>query len=115
MKGLLFHQQLEIRLEVEGEEFHQGDSVSCALTVKNRGNEPQQAGKLFLALARGDMKKVKQKADDAFTVIERAEDEAGSRTIPPGGEARLSHTFRLEKNCLVTDKNQSLCAVYGLE
>lgn len=112
MKGVFFHQQLEFRLEVEGDELRQGDVVPCTLSVKNHGSAPQPPGRLTLALANGNMKKVKQKAEDAFEVIATAEcPELGE--IAPGKQESFSHTFQLAKDSVITDGTLSPYLLFG--
>ncbi|MCB0325196.1 MAG: hypothetical protein KDD69_16550 [Bdellovibrionales bacterium] len=114
MKGLLFHKQLEIRVDVEGEEFRQGDTIPCTLTIKNRGATAVDVGVPVLALAKGDLKKVKQKAPDAFSMLARA-DAAVPGSVAPDQQCTTSTRFQLEQNCHVTNKQSSLCILYGVE
>lgn len=112
MKGLLFHQQLEVRLEIRGEEFRQGDQVPCTLSVKNRGTGSQEITSVSLTLAVGDAKKIKQKSDDAFKPLAAA-DAPGGWQIQPGAEEHLTWSFSLDRNAPITDKSQSLYVLYG--
>lgn len=113
MKGVVFHQQLELRAEVAGEEFHQGDEVRSTVSVKNRGADPVTIQRLQCAVSIGDMKKVKAKDPAAFQTLDTTET-AEPLTLAAGAQVELNHLMRLSKNCLVTDKSHSLCVVYGL-
>ena len=113
MKGLVFHQQLEIRLEVDGEEFRQGDRLPCRLSIKNRGTSPIKLAPAFLQLATGDQKHVKAKDEQAFKQLAAATIEQLTE-LAPGADTRHEWTFELDRNCLVSDKAKSLYLVYGL-
>lgn len=113
MKALLFFQQFEIRVEVAGEEFRQGDACSCTLSIKNRGATPLSPSTPILSIARGVAKKIKAKDSDAFEILERAESNALGE-IAAGESCSLSWTFALDKNCLLSDKANSLYILYGV-
>ena len=61
---------MEYRLEVKGDDFYQGDSLPCQLSVKNHGIAAANLEGAFLKLAVGDLKKVKEKKEDAFDEIQ---------------------------------------------
>ncbi len=112
MRGVFIQNQVEFRLEVHGEEFYQGDSLPCIVSLKNRGNVAKSLDNLRLHLACGVLNKVKSKARDAFTII-------SSGTFPSPIEISLERvesfpwTFALDKNCSITDKGQSLYLLLG--
>ena len=112
MKGVFIQQQLEFRLAVAGEGFRQGDSLPCTVAVKNRGGADQAVGDLYLKLACGDAKKVKDKAPDAFEVIAEASLLAPG-TLKPGQEHTAESSFQLSKNSPISEKSQSLYLLYG--
>jgi hypothetical protein len=112
MRGVSIQQPYELRLEVQGEDFTQGQSVPCVLTIKNRSGASAPLETPALLLAVGNLKKVKAKDADAFEVIARAECERGIE-VPGGGEASFQHTFPLDVNAVITDKTQSLFLLYG--
>lgn len=112
MRGVFFNSGLEFRLEVTGNDFHQGDTVPCVLTVKNHGDSGTELSDLKLQLAVGTLKKVKAKAADAFQILASA-DTASVTTIGPKSEQTVSWTVELDKNYPITDKNQSLYFLYG--
>jgi hypothetical protein len=114
MKALLFKPPYEIRLEVKGEEFHQGDTVPCNLSIKNRSTETIATPVPFLSLSHGQSKKIKAKDNDAFVDIDTQSSEvSGELTVD--ASSVLSHSFNLDKNCLLTEKAQSLYIRFGVE
>ena len=62
MRGMFFQQPLEFRLEVEGDQWCQGDAVVCKLSIKNRGQSAKELNPLFLHLACGTLKRLSKKA-----------------------------------------------------
>lgn len=112
MRGIFIHNQLEYRLEVTGEDFYQGDSLPCTLSVKNHSSETQPLSALSISLALGNFTKIKQKADCAYSVIlSSVFNELGS--LEAQEQKSFSWTVELDKNCVITDKNQSLFLLYG--
>ncbi len=112
MRSVYIQKPLEFRLEVPLEAAIQGDIVPCAVTVKNHGSDPVALPQLSLRLALGVLKKVKAKAEDAFSVLERA-DLDRSNVLPAGGDLVSVWQFTLDRNAPVSDKNQTLFLLYG--
>ncbi len=114
MKAVFVDQQLEIKMEIKGDDFSQGDTIPCLLSVKNHASSGQSLENLVLQIACGDVKKVKQKTDEAFEVISEA-------ALAPLGEIQsqqqvsFSWSFELDKNCAVSEKSQSLYVRFGLK
>jgi sporulation-control protein spo0M len=112
MKGVFINTQIEYRLEVAGEQFHQGDTIPCVLTVKNHGANAQSIDNLFLHLATGDQKKLKAKQEGAFEVVDAA-DKPFNGLLEPKTERSFQWSFSLGKNAPVSDKAHGLFLVYG--
>lgn len=112
MRGLFLQQPLEFRLNVTGDSFSQGAQVPCSLTVRNHGDTPVTLEHLTLHLALGNLKKVKAHDESAFEILQSA-DLDRSAHIAPQGEISIPHTFSLDANAPITDKNQSLYLLYG--
>jgi len=112
VRGVFFKQPFEYRLDVSGDEWRQGDALAAVLTVKNRSNFIQPLPGLFLRLAQGDFKSVREKKPNAFTLIACAELDAQAE-LGPDEERRFPWTFSLDRNCPVSDKAQSLFLLCG--
>ena len=112
MRGVFFKQALEFRIEVTGDEWHQGDKVLCTLSVKNRGSSPQPLSGLYLHLALGNIKKVREKADDAFQVVSSAQ-LTPPAALEPEQQQVFPCSFALDVNCPITDKGGSLYLLCG--
>ena len=112
MRGTFFKQPLEFKLDVKGDEWRQGDSISCALSVKNRGTSTESLAGLFMNLACGDIKGVREKSAEAFSVISAAE-MAAPAALEAGQDYAAPWQFDLDRNCTITDKGQSLYLLCG--
>jgi len=119
VKATFFQKPLEFNLNIEGESWRQGDTVSGSLLVKNHGSEAVDASEIHVVLAHGAISKVRKKDAGAFTPI--ATQSMGpnvsghdlSGKIPPAGQASFSWKFETERNCTVTEKGTSLFILYG--
>jgi hypothetical protein len=98
MKGLSFQNGVEYKINIDGESWSQGDSISVTLESKTPSS-------LNLFLAEGVDKKVKAKSPDAFTVLEKF----SSETSP------LKQTIALPLSARISDKSGSLYVLYGKE
>ena len=97
MKGFSVQDGNELRIEIEGERWSQGDRIRVRLQSKREAH-------LFLGLASGFEKKIKTKSEDAFEIHEQIE---------------LNHTtiekeFLIPIDARITDKTGSLYALYGI-
>jgi hypothetical protein len=114
MKATFIHEQIEYRLEVEGDEKIQGDSLKGVFVLKNHNGTHRTIAAPYVHLAIGEIKKVKERAADAFEVTSSAGDMRGVE-IPPEGETRFPFAFQLERNATITDKAQSVFLLFGSE
>lgn len=111
MKGTLFQKPLEFNLEIPGESWSQGNAIAGTLTVRNHGAESVVLNNHGVALAVGNMKKVKARDEAAFAI--KDENKFSSVSVNAGAETRLPFSFTLENNGPITDKTQSPYIVYG--
>ncbi|MBI3544422.1 MAG: hypothetical protein HY075_14215 [Deltaproteobacteria bacterium] len=112
MKGTIFQRPLEFRVEINGESWHQGDTVSGTLTVRNHGNETANLADVRVYLAHAALAKVHKKDPAAYKMIGNVAFDAAA-TVPAAGEATLDWSFATDRNCPITDGRASLFLVYG--
>lgn len=112
MRGLFLKESLEFRLEVPGDIFTQQSQVACTLFIKNRGSSDVRVDTPTIHLTLGHLKKIKSKDESAFEILQSAELERGIE-VQPGTEVSLPHTFSLDANFPITDKQQSPYLLYG--
>ncbi len=112
MKGVIFQKPFEFQLLVDGESWHQGDSVSGHLVIKNHGSENLPLAGIYVSIAQAMSSKVKKKDPGAFKVGETVKaDEA--QIIAPGAEVRVPWNFSLDRNFPITDSRGSPYLIYG--
>ena len=112
MKGTSFQKPLELSLQVEGEAWKQGDRITGALVAKNHGGESVPLREIYVRLAHGSLKQVRQKSADAFEQISAVAGDA-SGMLAAGAEARISWSFQTDRNCPITDSSSSVFLLYG--
>jgi hypothetical protein len=112
VRAVSFQTPLELILNVQGEEWRQGEAVHGNVIVKNRGAAPISLSQFSVRLARGKLSKVRQKTAGAFEVLRTAE-----LRLPPeitaGGEAQAEWSFQTDRNAPITDSLGSLFLLYG--
>jgi hypothetical protein len=115
MRGTFFQAPIEIRIELSGEKWKQGDTLTGTVTFKNRGSAPAKPAEATISIARGTLKKVQKKDPEGMDFVETRALEAGglATEIPAGGEHTRSFEFKLGSNAYVTDSVTSLFVVVG--
>jgi hypothetical protein len=110
MKGMTFQNGNEYRIQVNGESWSQGDTITGSLTVKsNSPAKHEQGSALWVGLTDGLDRKIKQKSGGAFTLLQEAT-QYNHESTP-----ELNWEFKLPDDCRITDKTGSLYLVYGTE
>lgn len=112
MRAMFVHQGSQYQLEVAGEEYIPGDTLTGTLKVKNHGASALALSNVFVTLALGNVKKAKAKDEDAFEPIVTPDLQA-SGELSPGQEASFPFSVTLDINSPVTEKNQSLFFLFG--
>jgi len=106
MKGTFFQKPLELILNVEGESWRQGDTISGNLVVKNHGAETFPLKDFGINLSFGSAKK------KIFSSLEEHLFKANAE-IESGSEAELPFKLNLEKNSPISEKSQGLYVFCG--
>lgn len=105
MKGMFFRKPFEFSLEVAGESWKQGEKISGVLRVKNHSAETGPGYQV--CLARASLKKVKDKALGAMTILETRSWDADS------GETSFPWEFETSSSFPITDSTESAYLLYG--
>ncbi|MDA8792446.1 hypothetical protein N9N67_04325 [Bacteriovoracaceae bacterium] len=106
MKGIFFQKPLEFSLEVEGEEFLQGETLKGNLNITNHGKNEASIENVFIDLKFTENKKFKAKDPTGFSLINSITS-LQNQTIKSG--EIISTSFEVELNHLtkVTEKSAS--------
>lgn len=112
MKGTFFQKPLEFRLQVDGESWNQGDKISGLLTAKNHGTESVAVDEFRVALAHGELKKVRVKSPEAFKIRSAISGPEGAK-LEQQKEFSLPWSFETDRNSPITDSLSSPFLIYG--
>jgi hypothetical protein len=108
MRGTFFVQGVEIVLNVEGEKWHQGETLKTSVSLKAHNDGVDLTG-WSLCLVQADQRKVKKKDPKAFELIE----EVSLAQVDSSGANSLEHTFNLSNDCLISDGTWTLALLIG--
>ena len=111
MKSVIIHQQIELRLESPKDSFIQGDLVPCILSIKNHRASELPPLPLLLELRYGDPKVVSEEGEIQLTASGTL---SSTPAIAPGASFQVSHSFALDPNAAITEKNRSLYLSFGI-
>lgn len=112
MRGVFFQKPLEFTLNVDGEVWRQGDSISGTLSVKNHHSAEVALPELKVILSHGELNKVRKKDPEAFENLEILT-LSESKTLAPLHQESFPWTFKTHKNSPISHKTGSLFLLYG--
>ena len=112
MKGTFFQKPFEFNLRVDGERWNQGDRITGTLIVRNHSPEKLPLDGVAVRLADGELKKVRQKANNAFEIISAVSAEQGG-CVQPNEAIEIPWSFSTDENCSITDTLMSPFLLYG--
>jgi hypothetical protein len=110
MKGTHFNRPLEFKIEIQGEQWIQGQAIRGEFEIINHSPEKQDLKTFELGLAFGHLKKIKNKDSKAFEIDQKIpfpKEIAGKATL------QFSWDFLLPKNAPISDKSSSYFLLYG--
>lgn len=114
MKGTFFNKDIEFSLEINGETWKQGDTISGNLKILNRSSESVGISKIGCFLAIGNAKKIKEKHAAAYALLDKSlfgeED-----VLAPNTDKKLDFNFELSKDCHISEKASSLHLLCGID
>jgi hypothetical protein len=105
MKGTFFKKPLEFSLNIEGESWNQGETVSGTFKVQSHSDQLPDLIQVGCHLCFCNIKKFKAKDPKSITVLE-------SILFSPN-QSELDFNFKLNDNCPITDTTGSLYIIYG--
>jgi hypothetical protein len=114
MRGLFFQKPLEYQLNIQGESWNQGDTLTGNLVIKNHDSVSVTPNPLLVSFALGKIKDVASKKLDSFQIIENIQ-LAAVPSIEPSTTVTLDWTLKTNSNCPVTDVSVSPYILYGSE
>ena len=112
MKSTFFENNIEYQIEVNGENWNQGEIINGELKIINRDNKELLLESAKIVLAHGLKKAIKEKNESVWEVQENlvlAED----IYLPPNKIETFKWSFKLKTDCPITDKMGSLYLLFG--
>lgn len=112
MRGLYFAKPLEYRLEVEGDQFVQGQPLRGTVSVTNRDGSAHSKLSLNLGLAYGEIKALKTDGVASLKILERVTLAEGF-SLKPDEERREAWELPLDLMAPIQSKDASPFLLYG--
>ncbi len=114
MRAMYFAKPLEFRLEVTGEDFVQGQTLTGTLSVTNRDKAPHKKLNLEIGLAYGLFSDIKEQGNKALTILEK-QTLAKNITLAPDEENKVSWEISLDHAAPIVSKEGTPFIVYGAD
>ncbi|PIK15623.1 hypothetical protein [Halobacteriovorax sp. JY17] len=103
MKSTYFRKPLEFSIEVNGESWKQGDSISGKVSVSDHSGENSDLSEFGIFLCIGDLKKIQKKDNRGITIL----DECLLH------KSEVEFNFSLDENCQITQKSSGPYLIVG--
>ncbi|MBS1254802.1 MAG: hypothetical protein MAG581_00598 [Deltaproteobacteria bacterium] len=114
MRSTFFQQPLEHQIEVDGENWNQGEEIKGKLRIRSMSRETVIVNTSQIILAYGLKKAIKEGNDSPWEVLEN-QVMAQDISLPAGGDQSFEWHFNLSTDCPITDKQGGLFLLFGGE
>ena len=113
MRSIFFQQPLQHQIEIDGENWNQGEEIKGKLTIRNMSSETVVVNTSQVILAYGLKKSIKESNEPPWEVLEK-QVMTQNISLPAGGEQSFEWIFQLATDCPITDKQGGLyfCLLY---
>ena len=114
MRSTFFLQPLQHQIEIDGENWNQGEEIKGKLTIRNMSSETVVVNTSQVILAYGLKKSIKEGNESPWEVLEK-QVMTQNISLPAGGEQSFEWIFQLATDCPITDKHGGLYLLFGGE
>lgn len=114
MRSTFFQQPLEHQIDVDGENWNQGEEIKGKHRIRNMSSETVLVKTSKIILAYGLKKSIKEGTGSTWEVLEK-QLMAQEFSLPAGGEQSYEWNFNLSTDCPITDKQGGLFLLFGGE
>ena len=114
MRSTFFQQPLQHQIEIDGENWNQGEEIKGKLTIRNMSSEIVVVNTSQVILAYGLKKSIKEGNESPWEVFEK-QVMTQNISLPAGGEQSFEWIFQLATDCPITDKHGGLYLLFGGE
>ena len=112
MRSTFFQQPLQYQIEIDGENWDQGEEIKGELIVRNMSSETVVVNASQVILAYGLKKSIKEGNESPWEALEK-QVLTKNISLPAAGAQSFEWIFQLATDCPITDK-QGDC-IYFLE
>lgn len=102
MKTTIFQKPLEFKLNLDGESWHQNDTIKCQLDIIDHGQDTK-LDDLFCFLGHGNIKKIKSKDLKSLTIIEKIQIH----------DYKTNFDFSLNSDSPITENSKNIFILIG--
>ena len=114
MRSTIFQQPLQHQIEIDGENWNQGEEIKGMLTIRNMSSKTVVVNTSQVILAYGLKKSIKEGNESPWEVLEK-QVMTQNISLPAGGEQAFEWIFQLATDCPITDKQGGLYLLFGGE
>ena len=114
MRSTFFQQPLQHQIEIDGENWNQGEEIKGKLTIRNMSSETVVVNTSQVILAYGLKKSINEGNESPWEVLEK-QVMTQNISLPAGGEQSFEWIFQLATDCPITDKHGGLYLLFGAE
>ncbi len=112
MRSIFFKNNFEYKLEVEGEQWRQGEQIKGKLGIRNITGSEFNIKKLQLIMAHGLKKVIKEKGNADWEIHEKILI-SQNLSVQNSFEQNWDWSFNLSTDCPITDKYGGLFLLFG--
>ena len=114
MRSIFFQQPLQHQIEIDGENWDQGEEIKGKLIIRNMSSETVVVNASQVILAYGLKKSIKEGNESPWEVLEK-QVLTKNISLPAGGEQLYKWVFKLATDCPISDKRGGLFLLFGGE
>ena len=114
MRSTFFQQPLQHQIEINGENWNQGEEIKGELTIRNMSSETVVVNTSQVILAYGLKKSIKEGNESPWEVLEK-QVITQNISLPAGVAQSFEWIFQLATDCPITDKHGGLYLLFGGE
>ena len=114
MRSIFFQQPLQHQIEIDGENWDQGEEIKGKLIIRNMSSETIVVNASQVILAYGLKKSIKEGNESPWEVLDN-HTLSKNISLPAVSEKSYEWTFQLATDCPITDKQGGLYLLFGGE
>ena len=114
MRSTFFKQPLQYQIEIDGENWEQGEAIKGKIIIRNMSSETVVVNASQVILAYGLKKSIKEGNESPWEVLDNHV-LTKNISLPAVSEQSYEWTFELATDCPITDKQGGLYLLFGGE